>query len=88
MQKHKKRVQVRLDEVVWVDLKIRARQQRTSISRLIQDAIVEKLARSPEDRRQALQEFVGIWKDRKNFPDSTAYVRRLRKGKRGHRIVN
>jgi len=81
-------VQVRLDEVVWVDLKTRARRQRTSISRLIRDAIVEKLARSPEDRRQALQEFVGIWKDRKNFPDSTAYVRRLRKGKRGHRIVN
>src|SRR5712692_3352012 len=42
---------------------------------------------SPARRRQAMQALVGIWKDRKDVPDSTTYVRRLRKGTRLRRIV-
>ena len=34
-----------------------------------------------------MQALVGIWKDRKDLHDSTAYVRRLRKGKRLRRIA-
>jgi hypothetical protein len=35
-----------------------------------------------------MQALVGMWKDRKDLPDSTAYVRRLRKGKRLERIAH
>ncbi len=33
-----------------------------------------------------MQALVGMWKDRKDLPDSTTYVRRLRKGTRLRRI--
>lgn len=34
-----------------------------------------------------MQAVVGLWTDRDDIPDSTTYVRRLRKGKRLRRIA-
>jgi len=82
-----KRTQLYLHEDIWKVLHIRSRQQRTSISDLVRQAVREKYGSSPVDRRQAMQALVGMWKDRKNLPDSTAYVRRLRKGKRLRRMA-
>ncbi len=82
-----KRTQLYLHEDIWKVLHIRSRQQRTSISDLVRQAIREKYGSSPVDRRQAMQALVGMWKDRKDLQDSTAYVRRLRKGKRLRRIA-
>ena len=39
-----------------------------------------------EKRKQAMQAFVGIWKDRPEFRRSEAYVRRLRRGTRMQRL--
>jgi endonuclease YncB( thermonuclease family) len=47
----------------------------------------DRYGSSPANRRQAMAALVGIWKDRNDLPDSTAYVRRLRKGKRIKRIA-
>jgi hypothetical protein len=82
-----KRTQLYLHEDIWKVLHIRSRQQRTSISDLVRQAVREKYGSSPVDRRRAMQALVGLWKDRKDLPDSTAYVRRLRKGKRLGRIA-
>ena len=82
-----KRTQLYLHEDIWKVLHIRSRQQGTSISDLVRQAVREKYGSSPVGRRQAMQAFVGMWKDREDLPDSTAYVRRLRKGKRLRRIA-
>ena len=81
-----KRTQLYLQEDIWKVLHIRSRQQRTSISDLVRQAVREKYGNSPVDRREAMQALVGMRKDREDFPDSTTYVRRLRKGKRLGRI--
>ncbi len=81
-----KRTQLYLHEDIWKALHVRSQQQGTSISELVRQAVRDKYGSSPARRRQAMQAFVGIWKDRKDLPDSTAYVRQLRKGKRLRRI--
>jgi hypothetical protein len=83
-----KRTQLYLNEDIWKALHVRSQQQRTSISELVRQAVRDKYGSSPASRRQAMQALVGIWKDRKDLPDSTALVRRLRKGKRLRRIVS
>ena len=82
-----KRTQLYLHEDIWKVLHIRSRQQRTSISDLVRQAVREKYGCSTVDRGQAMRAFVGMRKDRKDLPGSTAYVRRLRKGKRLGRIA-
>jgi hypothetical protein len=82
-----KRTQLYLHEDIWKVLHIRSRQQRTSISDLVRQAVREKYGSSAVDRKEAMQALVGMWKDRKDLTDSTAYVRRLRKGKRLRRIA-
>ena len=81
-----KRTQLYLNEDIWKALHIRARQLRTSISELVRQAVREKYGNSPAARTQAMQAVVGLWKDRSDLPDTDAYVRRLRKGKRLSRI--
>ena len=77
-----KRTQLYLEESVWKLLQIHARQSGTSISELVRQAIRDKYAISPAKRREAMQAWVGIWKDRKDLPSTEAYVRQLRKGDR------
>lgn len=83
-----KRTQLYLNEDIWKALNIRSRQRRTSISELVRQAVREKYGNSSADRRQAMQALVGLWKDRKDLPDSEQYVRRLRKGKRLRSITS
>jgi hypothetical protein len=83
-----KRTQLYLHEDIWKALHIRAREQRTSISELVRRAVRDKYGRSSAGRNQAMQAFVGMWKDRRDLSDSSAYVRRLRKGSRLKRITS
>jgi hypothetical protein len=81
-----KRTQLYLHEDTWKVLHIRSRQQRTTISELVREAVRDKYGSSPANRRQAMQAVVGLWKNRKDLADSETYVRRLRKGKRLRRL--
>jgi len=81
-----RRTQLYLHESTWKMLHIRARQLRVTISELVRQAVQEKYETSPANRKEAMQAFVGIWKDRKDIGDSTAYVRKLRKGNRLARL--
>jgi hypothetical protein len=83
-----KRTQLYLNEDIWKALHIRARQQKTSISELVRQAVREKYGRSAADRREAMKALVGMWRDREDLPNSEQYVRRLRKGKRVRRIAS
>jgi hypothetical protein len=81
-----KRTQLYLDDDVWKILHIQARQASTSISELVRRAVRDRYGNSPENRRRAMQDWVGIWQDRKDISDSESYVRRLRKGTRLRRL--
>ncbi|MGA9572015.1 MAG: CopG family transcriptional regulator [Candidatus Acidiferrales bacterium] len=83
-----RRTQLYLDNDIWKALHVRSRQQRTSISELVRQAVRVRYGSSAADRRQAMAALVGMWKDRDDLPDSTTYIRRLRKGKRLKRIAS
>ena len=82
-----RRTQLYLDNDIWKALHVRSRQQRTSISELVRQAVRERYGSSPANRRQAMAALVGMWKDRDDLRDTTTYIRRLRKGKRLKRIA-
>jgi len=82
-----KRTQLYLNDDIWKALHIHSRRQGTTISELVRRAVREKYGRSSADRRQAMLAFVGLRKDRRDSIDSTAYVRKLRKGNRLRRIA-
>lgn len=82
-----RRTQLYLNESIWKALHLRSRQQGTTISSLVREAVREKYGLSSVSRRQAMQAFVGIRKGRRDIRDSTAYVRRLRKGNRLKRLA-
>ncbi len=83
-----KRTQLYLNEDIWKALHVRSRQQGTSISELVRQAVRDKYGGSSADRKQAMQALVGMSKDRQDLPDSRTYVRLLRKGKWLTRIVS
>jgi plasmid stability protein len=80
-----KRTQLYLDEDLWKTLHIRASQSGQSISELARQALREKYL-GAASRRDAMQAFVGIRKDRRGLPDTAFYVRQLRKGNRLERL--
>jgi hypothetical protein len=81
-----RRTQLYLRENIWKTLHVRSRQQGTSISELVRQAIDEKFGNSPANRKEAMQALVGLRRDRRDLPDTATYVRKLRKGKRLRRI--
>ena len=82
-----KRTQLYLDDDLWKALHIQSRQSQTSVSELVRQAVRERYASSSAGRRQAMEAWVGVWKDRDDLADSAAYLRRLRKGERLARIT-
>jgi Ribbon-helix-helix protein, copG family len=79
------RTQLYLDDDLWKALHSRARQQGTTISELMRQAARKEYIGKLEGRREAMQAFVGICKDR-DLPDSTQQVRSLRRGARLERL--
>ncbi|MGH9652428.1 MAG: ribbon-helix-helix protein, CopG family [Bryobacteraceae bacterium] len=80
------RTQLYLDDELWHALRLRARTTGKTVSDLVRTAAREHYLGNLEKRREAMKAFAGIWKDRSEFEDSDAYVRRLRRGNRIERI--
>lgn len=81
-----RRTQLYLDDDLWRELHARAKTAKTTISELVRGAVRERYAGNFEERRKAMQDVVGIWRDRKDIRSSESYVRRLRKGTRLDRL--
>jgi hypothetical protein len=77
-----KRTQLYLDDDLWLALHARARQEATTISDLVRQAARERYLGKVEERRAAMQAFVGVRKDRDDLRDSSEYIRELRRGRR------
>lgn len=81
-----RRTQLYLDDDVWNALRTRARSEGTTVSDLVRQAARERYFGKLEERREAMQAFVRIRKDRCELPNSVEYVRRLRRGSRVERL--
>ena len=81
-----RRTQLYLDDDLWNALHTRARKEGTTVSDLVRQAARERYLGKLEERREAMQAWVGIRKDRPDLSDSLEYVRRLRRGSRIERL--
>jgi len=82
-----RRTQLYLDDDLWNALHTRARREGTTISDLVRQAARERYLGNLDERREAMEAIVGIWKDRTDLPDSTEeYVRSLRRDTRIERL--
>jgi len=82
-----RRTQLYLDDDLWNTLHTRARSEGTTISDLVRQAVRERYLGNLDERREAMEAIVGIWKDRTDLPDSTEeYVRSLRRDTRIERL--
>jgi len=64
---------------LWGALDARARREKTTVSELIRQALRERYSDDREQRRTAMQQFVGIRKSHGASADSTEEVRRVRR---------
>jgi len=81
-----RRTQLYLDDDLWNALRTRARKEGTTISRLVREAARERFLGKLQERREAMQAFAGIRRDRTDPFASVSYVRRLRRGSRIERL--
>ena len=81
-----RRTQLYLDDDLWRELHARAKTAKTTISELVREAVRERYAGNFEERKKAMRDVVGIWRDRKDIGSAEAYVRTLRKGTRLDRL--
>ncbi len=81
-----RRTQLYLDDSLWNALHARARSQKTTISQLVREAARDRYLGSRDERRKAMQEFVGIRRHSAGVPDAVESVRELRHGGRMDRL--
>ena len=53
---------------------------------MVRRAIRERYLSPAAERKRAMEAVIGMWKDRPEFANPTAYVRKLRKDTRGARL--
>jgi hypothetical protein len=75
-----------LDDQLWGALHARARREKTTVSELVRQALRERYLGDLEQRRAAMQQFVGIRKSRADRADTQEQLRRLRRGSRIDRL--
>lgn len=80
------RTQLYLDDDLWAALRAQARRAGTTISDLVRKAARQQYMGSLEERRRAMEAWVGARKNRKDMQDPTEYVRGLRRGDRLERL--
>lgn len=81
------RTQLYLDDAIHARLTALARRQGRSLSDLVRVALAKAYGEDREDeRKSSLKAIEGLWKNRRDLPDTRAYVRRLRRNTRSKRL--
>jgi metal-responsive CopG/Arc/MetJ family transcriptional regulator len=81
-----RRTQLYLDDDLWEALHARAQSGKTTISELVRQAVRERYMGKFDERRKAMQEFVGTARRRSERVDTVQHVRMLRRGSRLDRL--
>lgn len=82
-----RRTQLYIEDDLWHALHVRARREGTSISELVRQAARERYLGKLDERKAAMQGWVGIRKDRPEFRNPAEYLRRLRRGGRIEKLA-
>ncbi len=77
-----KRTQLYLEDDVWAALHAKALLEGSTISELVRVAIRERYLGNLEERKAAMLQVIGLWKDRDDLEDTETMVRNLRRGTR------
>jgi hypothetical protein len=81
-----RRTQLYLDDDLWNALHAHARSGKTTVSNLVRQAVRERYFGTQEERRKAMQAFIGIRRETSPALDAVEYVRSLRRGDRFDRL--
>lgn len=81
-----RRTQLYLDDDLWTALHSRALLEGATVSELVRRAARDRYLGDLEERRAAMSGIVGLWKERKDLPETDTYLRNLRKGTRLKRL--
>lgn len=81
-----RRTQLYLDDHLWNALHARARSRKTTVSELVREALRERYLGKQDEQIKAMQEFVGIRKERSEPLDAVEYIQSLRRGDRLDRL--
>jgi len=81
-----RRTQLYLEDDLWKALHVQAQQSGATVSALVRDAVRDRYLAMSHRRKEAMNAFMGVWKDRKDLADPERYIRRLRKGRRLARL--
>ncbi len=82
-----RRTQLYLEDQLWNRLHLLAGQGGTTLSELVRQALREKYLLPGVNRKQALRDAAGLWRDREDLRRTGTYIRGLRKGGRLERSV-
>ncbi len=77
-----RRTQLYLDDHLWNALHARARSRHTTVSELVREAVRERHLGNLEERAKAMQDFVGVRRERSRVANAVKQVRQLRRGGR------
>ena len=77
-----RRTQLYLEEPLWNRLHLLAKQSGATLSELVRQALRDKYMLAPVNRKKALRDAAGLWRDREDLRRTETYIRRLRKGGR------
>jgi hypothetical protein len=78
--------QLYLDDHLWYALHTQARSRQTSVSELVREAMRDRYLGKRDEQAKAIQEFVGIRKNRSQSVSAVKYIRSLRRGDRLERL--
>jgi hypothetical protein len=78
--------QLYLDYHLWYALHTQARSRQTSVSELVREAMRDRYLGKRDEQAKAIQEFVGIRKNRSQSVSAVKYIRSLRRGDRLERL--
>lgn len=82
-----RRTQLYLDDQLWEALHSLARSQNTTVSELVRQAVRDRYLGNLEQRRQAMEQFVGSRLTTSEAVDASEEVRTLRRGSRLDRLA-
>ncbi len=81
-----RRTQLYLEDDLWAALHAKALLEKATVSELVRVAVRERYMGNLEERRAAMLDIVGLWKDRHGMEDTETWVRTLRDDDRLERL--
>jgi hypothetical protein len=81
-----RRTQLYLEDDLWATLHSKALLEGATVSELVRVAVRERYMGNHEERRAAMMNLVGLWKDREDLGDTESFIRNLRDDDRLERL--